>query len=95
MQEKRVTVTMRLPPLLRQVAGKHILELNASTLVSALEEAYDKIPALRHHMCQESGEFRKHVLCFYNGNNTKDMPSLDIPLSDGDEIEIAQAISGG
>ena len=75
--------------------GKTCLRLEARTLKGALEEAYRELPALRFHLCEDSGEFRVHVLCFHNGNNTRDMRSMDVALKAGDEIAIVQAISGG
>ena len=88
-------VTLILPGLLRHVAGATTLRLSAKTLAGALEEAYRLVPALRSHLCEADGGFRPHVLCFHNAENTRDLPSLDVPLRDGDRISIAQAISGG
>jgi sulfur-carrier protein len=88
-------VTLTLPPLLRDVVGTTELKLHASTLAEAMEEAYRRLPVLRHHLCDERGRFRGHVLCLLNDENTRDLKSLDVPLSAGDRISIVQAISGG
>jgi len=69
--------------------------VEASTVAEAMEAAYARIPALRHHLCEPSGEFRTHVLCVHNGVSTRQVGGLKGRVKDGDEIQILQAISGG
>jgi molybdopterin converting factor small subunit len=88
-------VTIVLPAMLRDSVGTTRLRVTARTIEEALEEAYRRVPVLRHHLCDEAGEFRTHVLCFHNGKSTRELGRLDVPLSDGDEITIMQAITGG
>lgn len=85
-------VTVVLPKVLEESIGATRLRVEAATVGGALEAAYRRHPALRFHLCEDSGAFRVHVLCFHNGARPR---SLDAPLADGDEIEIVQAISGG
>ena len=61
----------------------------------ALEDAYAQLPGLRVHLCDESGRFRKHVLCFVNDVNTRWLDGDNPSLHDGDCITILQAVSGG
>lgn len=84
-------VTLLLPELLRDSVGVLRVRVEGRTVSEAMEAAYGKVPALRHHLCEESGRFRNHVLCFLNG---EDAPA-SARLKDGDEISIHQAISGG
>ena len=60
-----------------------------------MEAAYRRVPALRHHLCEEDGRFRGHVLCFVNDVNARGLKSMELPLAKGDRIAIVQAISGG
>jgi molybdopterin converting factor small subunit len=53
------------------------------------------VPALRVHLCDESGKFRPHVLCFLNEVNTRWLDGADPRLQQGDRITILQAVSGG
>jgi molybdopterin converting factor small subunit len=89
-------VTLELPSLLRDVLPAGSIVLEGATLAEALEHAYRSVPALRVHLCDESGHFRQHVLCFLNDTNTRwlDNPGQE-PLKDGDYITILQAVSGG
>lgn len=92
---RRVTVDVLIPGMLHAVVGSTRLRVEAATLAKAIEEAYRLAPALRFHLCEDTGEFRPHVLCFHNERNTRELKSLDVPLREGDEIAFLQAISGG
>ncbi|TAG71795.1 MAG: MoaD/ThiS family protein [Burkholderiales bacterium] len=67
----------------------------AATLRSALESALIAAPALRHYVFDEQHHIRKHVAVFLNGVLIRDRIRLDVPLSDGDKIDVIQALSGG
>jgi molybdopterin converting factor small subunit len=69
------------------------VQVEARTLREAIDAALAAAPALRHHLCEEDGRFRTHVLCFHNETNTRDLASLDVPLKEGDVITFAQAVS--
>lgn len=88
-------VTVILPRMLADVLGEETLRVRASTVAEAMEAAYARLPALRHHLCDESGGFRTHVLCVHNGVATRESGGLRGRTKDGDEIRILQAISGG
>ncbi len=88
-------VTLVLPRVLADVLGFGKMRLRAATLTEALEAAYARHPALRFHLCEDSGAFREHVLCFVNETSTRELGTLAVRLRDGDEITILQALSGG
>lgn len=88
--------TLELPSLLRTVlGGRATLSVEGESVVDALEDAYRQVPALRVHLCDESGRLRRHVLCFHNDVNTRWVEGGSPRLSDGDCITIMQAVSGG
>lgn len=88
-------VTVILPRMLSEVLGEETLRVNASTVAEAMEAAYARLPALRYHLCDDSGGFRTHVLCVHNGVSTRESGGLRGRVKEGDEIRIVQAISGG
>ena len=88
-------VDVVIPSMLHNVVGSKKLRVEAATLAGAIEAAFLAAPALRFHLCEPSGKFRPHVLCFLNEDNTRDMATLDVPLKDGDEVVFVPAISGG
>ncbi len=79
--------------------GIRSVEVTASTLAGALQAAYEKEPALRQLLMDESGSFREHVLCYHRtaqgAASTRWMATLNVPLTLGDSILIMQAVSGG
>ena len=83
--------TLILPRVLQEAVGTTRLKVEGRTLRDAFEDAYLRLPALRHHLCEESGRFRAHILCFLEG----EQKPLSAELEEGDEISIFQAISGG
>ena len=88
-------VTIDLPSMLAGVAGRSTLTVKAETFGEALERAFTQEPTLRGHLCDETGHFRPHVLCFLNEVNSRWLENLDRPLREGDSITFLQAISGG
>jgi molybdopterin converting factor small subunit len=89
-------VTVQLPSLLGPVVnGAASVGVEGDTVAEALAALVDSHPALEVHLFDETGSFRRHVLCFHNGTNTRWLESLDVPVADGDTITILQAVSGG
>lgn len=96
MRGMKPTVTVQLPSLLEPVTGG-IRELTASggSLREVLDDLVAREPRLKPHLFNEAGEFRRHVLCFHNGTNTRWLEGSDVLISDGDTILFMQAVSGG
>lgn len=88
-------VTLELPSLLLDVVPERSIPLEGATLDEALQDAYRRLPTLRVHLCDESGHFRQHVLCFLNDVNSRWLKGDEQRLKDGDTITIIQAVSGG
>ena len=89
-------VTVHLPSLLGPVVnGADSVGVEGETVAEVLAALIDHHPALKVHLFDETGGFRRHVLCFHNETNTRWLESLDVPIADGDTITILQAVSGG
>ncbi|HXG62668.1 MAG TPA: MoaD/ThiS family protein [Planctomycetota bacterium] len=92
---RKARVTVRFPGLVAQATGVSRVEVEAATLREAIDAALAASPALRHHLFEPDGRFRLHVLCLHNGTDARRLPSLDVPVADGDVVTFAQAVSGG
>ena len=91
-----VRVTLTVPRILRDSAdGAPTLELGAERLEAVREEIRRRWPALATHVFTEEGELRPHVLLLHNERLLRELPPDDVALSDGDRLEIVQAVSGG
>jgi len=89
-------IEVHLPTLLRpSVGGGDHVVVDAGTLGEALQRLVESYPLLRFHLYDETGAFRTHVLMYYNGDSVASLPSLDVPLRAGDELEVINAVSGG
>ena len=90
-----MTVTLRLPSVLKVAVGADRIRVEGATVGEALDAACAALPNLRAHILQESGELRPHVLCLLNGRNLLRDGFAGHAVEDGDELLIHQAISGG
>jgi len=80
-------VTVELPTLLGQLLqGRTRVEVEAETLGGALEALVAAHRVLAVHLFHESGELRRHVLCFHDGTNSRWLEGRGVPLADGDTI---------
>jgi len=75
--------------------GKRRFTVEAATVEGALAAAESLYPLLRVHLFDEKRHIREHVQIFVNATDSRQLPSLDVPVKDGDEIIVLQAISGG
>jgi sulfur carrier protein ThiS len=88
-------IELRLPAVLKVVVGTDRVKVRGGSVPEALSDAYEKLPRLRHHLTLDSGELRPHILCLVNGESVLRDEIAGTKLSDGDELLIHQAISGG
>ncbi|HLQ60299.1 MAG TPA: MoaD/ThiS family protein [Candidatus Acidoferrales bacterium] len=85
-----------LPPILAPFAGgEREFQVEAETLAGALEEARSRHPLLKTHVWDEDGLQRQHVLLFWNQRDVRHLESLEVPVREGDEVVLIQAMSGG
>jgi adenylyltransferase/sulfurtransferase len=89
-------IEVSVPTILRDCTGGHnAFTIEAATLEEALHRLREDYPLLRIHLYDENLQLRQHVLLFYNAESTRWLDTLDVPLRQGDRLEIVQAVSGG
>ena len=87
---------VRLPNVLASMVDEGAsFEIEADTLRDAMTAIAEQHPKLALHVFDESGDLRRHVLCFFNDTNTRWLDSHDLALSPGDSLMFMQAVSGG
>ena len=88
----RVTV----PSMLQHCTGgnRHVT-VEATTLPELLSAVQREFPLVTPHVWDEQGNRRKHVMIFLNEQSIDWLPSRDVQLKAGDELQIVQAVSGG
>lgn len=89
-------ITVSVPGLLRECIGGALrAKLAAATAAEAVEVMLATFPRLKVHLYDEEGRMRDHVFLALNGASIKRRTDLDIPLRDGDRLDVVQAVSGG
>lgn len=85
-----------LPAPLRRYAGEQAeVEISGGTLGAALDDLAERLPQLERKLRDERGELRPHVLMFVDGVGVRGADGLETPMSDGAEVFVAPAVSGG
>lgn len=69
--------------------------VEARNVQQALEGYFQANPAVRGYILDDQGGLRRHVAVFVNRQLVRDRCGLSDPVGDGDEIFVAQALSGG
>lgn len=87
-----MTARVRLPRVLTDTAGvaaRHLAD--GDTVAEILESLFTASPGLRHHLLDEGGRIRPHVLVFVDTERA----DLETPVRPDAEIQVLQAVSGG
>jgi molybdopterin converting factor small subunit len=101
-----VTVDVRVPASLRRyTADSAVVPVaigsdsgeneDGPTVRSVLDRLGEVHPDLERRVRTEQGDLRPHVNLFVGVENVRDLAGLATPLTDGDELTIIPAVSGG
>lgn len=89
-------IEVSVPSLLMDCTGNRTcFRIEADTLEEAMQRLFAQYPLLHHHLYDEAGKLRRHVLIFYNDENIEWLEHLHIRLRKGDRLLVLQAVSGG
>ena len=70
-------------------------EAEGANVTAILADLDTRYPGIRERICDESGQVRRFVNIFVNGEDIRFLKHLDTPLKAGDELSIVPAIAGG
>jgi molybdopterin synthase sulfur carrier subunit len=91
-----LAVNVRIPQPLRSLTGdQSLVKCEGATLgllVAQLESAH---PGIRERLMDETGQLRRFVNVYVNGDDVRFMEGLGTALKDGDEVSIVPAVAGG
>lgn len=91
-----MSIRVRIPsPLRRLTSGQDSVTLDAGELGQGIEALEASFPGMKERLCDESGELRRFVNIFVNGEDVRFLSGLNTPLKDGDEVSIVPAVAGG
>lgn len=69
--------------------------VEGKTVRAVLDAVFATNEIARGYVLDEHGAVRKHMIVFVNGAMIRDRNCLSDPVSDGDEVYVMQALSGG
>jgi molybdopterin converting factor small subunit len=78
-----------LPPLFPGLP-RH-LELDAATVVEAIEQLEERWPGLRDRLCEPGPALRRHINVYVD----KERGDLETPLGPSSRLDVIAAVSGG
>jgi molybdopterin converting factor small subunit len=70
-------------------------EAAGDTVAAVLAAVFEDNPRVRGYVLDDQGALRKHMAVFVDGAQIRDRQTLSDPVSDGSEIYVMQALSGG
>ena len=82
-------------PLRKFTAGKDTVEVEAKTIQEMLDSLDSKYPGFRASVCDETGSLRRFINIYVDGEDVRFLENLATPVTDGTEVAIVPAISGG
>jgi molybdopterin converting factor small subunit len=86
-------VEVRIAALLHSyTGGASVVPATGATLAEVLDDLDQQFRGIRFRLVDEQGRLRRHMRCFVNGTDTRDVA---MAVRDGDEVYIVGALSGG
>jgi molybdopterin synthase sulfur carrier subunit len=91
-----VPVKVRIPAPLRKLTNDQpIVEVDGKTIQDLLAALDKKHPGLKERICDESGQVRRFVNIFVNGEDIRFKDGAKTAVAEGAEVSIIPAIAGG
>jgi molybdopterin synthase sulfur carrier subunit len=91
-----MALTIRIPqPLRGLTANQPTVSASGGTLSACIVNLEASYPGIRERLLDESGQLRRFVNVYVNGDDVRFIDGLDTPLKDGDEVSIVPAVAGG
>jgi sulfur-carrier protein len=89
-------ITVLIPtPLRRFTGGDAKVAVVGSSVAQVLDALDAAHPGIGERLRDDSGQLRRFVNVFVNGQNVRDGQGVDTPVSAGDEVGIIPAMAGG
>jgi len=85
-----------IPTPLRKLTGEQDrVETTAANVGEVLTDLGQRFPGLTDRICDASGDVRRFVNIYVNGEDIRFAGGKEHPVKDGDEVSIVPAIAGG
>ena len=89
-------VTVRIPTPLRKLTQQQdVVDAAGDTLAAVVVDLESSYPGLQDRLIDETGEIRRFVNVFVNGEDVRFLDGLGTAIGEGDEVSIVPAVAGG
>ncbi|MXY79496.1 MAG: MoaD/ThiS family protein [Chloroflexi bacterium] len=89
-------VTVRIPTPLRKLTQEQdVVAASGATLADIVVDLESSYPGLQDRLIDETGEIRRFVNVFVNGEDVRFLDGLGTAIGEGDEVSIVPAVAGG
>ncbi len=91
-----MSVKVRIPtPLRGLTSDQDVVAGDEGTLAACIDGLETAFPGLKDRICDDTGELRRFVNVYINGEDVRFMDGLASALKAGDEVSIVPAVAGG
>jgi molybdopterin synthase sulfur carrier subunit len=90
-------ITVRIPTPLRKLTNEQdtVTTDGNGTLAQLIDSLESQFPGLKERICDETGELRRFVNVYVNGEDVRFLDGLATTLDAGAEVSIVPAVAGG
>jgi molybdopterin synthase sulfur carrier subunit len=91
-----MSIVVRIPtPLRKLTENQDVVAGDGDTLSQCIDGLEQQYPGLKERLCDETGELRRFVNVYVNGEDVRFQQGVQTPLKGGDEVSIVPAVAGG
>ena len=91
-----MSVTVRIPTPLRKLTNEQdVVVSDGGTLLACIDGLDAEYPGLKERIFDETGELRRFVNVYVNGEDVRFQQGVKTELKAGDEVSIVPAVAGG
>ncbi len=90
------TIRVRIPAALRsQTNEQSEVQLDADSVLGVVNALDAQFPGVGNRLRDDSGELRRFINVYVNGEDVRFLEGLQTTIKQGDEISIIPAVAGG
>ena len=91
-----MSVTVRIPtPLRKLTQDQDIVTGDGGTLIACIDGLEASFPGLKERLLDETGELRRFVNVYVNGEDVRFLSGLSTAIEADAEVSIVPAVAGG
>ncbi|HMX95470.1 MAG TPA: MoaD/ThiS family protein [Elusimicrobiota bacterium] len=91
-----MSAKVRIPaPLRRLTKDQAVVDVEGQTVAELIVDLEKKFPGLKERLCDETGQIRRFINVFVNGDDIRFKDGAKTAVPAGAEVSVVPAIAGG